>query len=100
MEGKQKFGLIEPFEMDYGSMKGITPEYAFALGVEWAMFRARLSTGRPFVTLCLPENRTRFVKMAERHSRFVEDRQTGCVDWTEIWVGDSISSESPSPEAM
>jgi len=44
-------------------------EYAFALGVEWAMFRAQMSTGRPFVTLCLPENRTRLVKLVERYDR-------------------------------
>jgi len=100
MKNKGKFELVEPFDTPKGSMKGITPEFAFALGVEWHAFRQKLLTGKPFTTFCLPENSTRFVKMAERHSRFVEDRQTGCVGWTEIWVGDSISSESLSPESM
>jgi hypothetical protein len=92
--------LVEPFEIDDGSLRGLLPEYVFALGVEWAMFRHRLACGVPFTTLCLPENRTRFVRMAERHSRFVEDRQTGCVGWTEIWVGDVISSEPPELTSM
>ena len=91
--------LIEPFDIDDGSLKGKTPEYAFALGVEWQLFRQQLLTGKPFKVLCLPENRTRFVKMAERHRRFVEDRQTACVDWSEIWVGDLISCEPLEPES-
>lgn len=99
-ENNAEFELVEPFDTPKGSMRGITPEYAFALGVEWHIFRQRLLTGIPFTTLCLPENAARFVKMAERHSRFVEDRQIGCVGWTEIWVGDSISYESLSPESM
>jgi hypothetical protein len=84
-----EFELIEPFDLDDGSLEEVTPKYAFALGVEWSLFRQKLLTGKPFTVLCLPENRSRFVDMAERHNRFVEDRQTGCVGWTEIWVGDS-----------
>jgi hypothetical protein len=96
MEEKQTFRLVEPFYIDNGLLKNVTPEYAFALGVEWAMFRAKLSTGRPFVTLCLPENRARFVRMAERNRRFVEDRQVTSGEWTEIWVGDPIACEAAS----
>ena len=80
--------LVEPFDVDDGSLVGLSPEYIFAMGVEWAMFRQRLSTGKPFTTLCLPENRQRFVAMAERNRRFVEDRQTACLGWFEVWVGD------------
>jgi len=90
--------LVEPFDIDDGSLKGLTPEYAFALGVEWQLFRQQLETGKPFKVLCLPQNRNRFVKMAERHRRFVEDRQTACVEWSEIWVGDLISYEPLGPE--
>ena len=64
-----KFGLVEPFEIDDGSLKGVSPEYAFALGADWQMFHQQLETGKPFKTLCLPENRIRFVAMAERHRR-------------------------------
>ncbi len=100
MDEKANFGLIEPFEVDNGELNGITPEYAFALGVEWAMFRTQLSIGKPFTFLCLPENRTRFVRMAERHRRFVEDRPTACVDWFQIWVGDFIGCEPLESEPM
>jgi hypothetical protein len=93
MSDKIEFGLVEPFEIDDGSLRHVSPEYAFALGVEWAMFREQLSTGKRFIALCLPENRTRFVRMAERHRRFVEDRPTACVDWIQIWIGDSIGCE-------
>jgi hypothetical protein len=96
MKNDSQFELIEPFEADDGSLRGLRPAYVFALGVEWAMFLQKLGAGTPFTTLCLPENRTRFVRMAERHNRFVEDRQTNCTGWIQIWVGDVISSESNS----
>src|SRR5215467_14335540 len=98
MKNSDEHGLVEPFDIDDGSLKGLTPEYAFALGVEWQLFRQQLETGRPFKILCLPENRRRLVAMAERHRRFVEDRQTACVDWFEIWVGDFISCGPLGPE--
>jgi hypothetical protein len=92
MNNSPEFGLIEPFETDNGSLKTVTPEYAFALGVEWAIFRQRLLVSdKPFRVLCLPENRERFVRMAERHKRFTEERRTACAGWFEIWVGDLIS---------
>jgi hypothetical protein len=91
MEKEQKFGLIDPFDINDGSLNDLTPEHAFALVVECQIFKQRFLTGKPFTMLCLPENRTRFVNMAESHRRFVEDRQTTCVDRSEIWVGDLIS---------
>ena len=84
------YDLIEPFDTDDGSLNGITPKEAFALGVEWLMFRRWLASGQPFKTLCLSNNAARLVRLAERHNRFVEDRQTGCDGWTEIWVGDYV----------
>jgi hypothetical protein len=98
MDHKQKFETVEQYDTPKCSMNGITPEYAFAMGAEWQVYRQKLQTGKPFTTLCLPENSARFVKMAERQNRFVEDRQIGC-GWTEIWVGDSISHKSPSSES-
>ena len=89
-----QYGLIEPFETDDGSLESISADYAFTLGVQWAMFRHQLlADQKPFRSLCLPENQERLVRMAERHNRFVEARQTGCDGWVEIWVGDPISSE-------
>jgi hypothetical protein len=98
-ENEGQFELAESFDIDDGSLEGLAAEKIFSMGVEWAMFRKQLSLGTPFRTICLPENRTRLVSMAERRRRFVEDRQTACVGWTEIWVGDPISYQSPSPES-
>lgn len=80
--------LIEPFDIDDGSLREVTAEYAFTLGVEWQIFRQRLDSGKPFTTFCLPENANRLVKMAERHNRFVEDRPNVAPGWTQIFVGD------------
>ena len=84
------FKLIESFETDEGSLNGISSETAFALGVEWQMFRQRLETGQPFRTLCLSLNAGRLVRLAERQHRFVEDRPTPWAGWSEIWVGDYV----------
>jgi hypothetical protein len=95
MKNSGQHSLVEPFDIDNGSLRAVNQEYAFALGVEWQLFRQQLLDGKPFKTLCLPENRDRLVALAERHRRFVEDRQTACVGWREIWVGDLIACEPP-----
>jgi hypothetical protein len=87
-EGKS--GLNEPFDIDDGSLEGLSLEQAFILGVEWQLFRQRLSSGKPFTTFCLPSNCQRLVKMAERKRRFVEDRPNVAPGWSEIYVGDCI----------
>ena len=84
------YNLIEPFDIDDGSLNGVSGKEAFALGVEWLMFRRRLQSGEPFKVLCLANNAARLVKMAERYNRFVEDRRTGCDGWREVWVGDYL----------
>ena len=77
------FGLIEPFETDDLSC---TPDCAFALGVEWEIFRQKLLAGGRFTDLVLNENARRIEAMCERHDRFVESHPI--VDgWTEIIVG-------------
>jgi len=86
------YELVEPFEADGNSLRGVSSEIAFTLGVEWQMFRQRLKTGQPFQTLCLSMNTQRLVKMAERHRRFVEDRPTPWPGWSEIWVGDNLAT--------
>jgi hypothetical protein len=85
------FELVEPFNSDGSSLNGVSSEVAFALGVEWQMFRQRLKTGQRFQTLCLAMNTNRLVKMAERQRRFVEDRPTPWAGWSEIWVGDYLA---------
>jgi hypothetical protein len=42
MEDKQASQLVEPFDLDHGSIKGATLEYAFALGAGWQLFRQGL----------------------------------------------------------
>jgi hypothetical protein len=85
------YELVEPFETDENSLRGVNSEIAFTLGVEWQMFRQRLKTGQPFQILCLSLNTSRLVKMAERQRRFVEDRPTPWPGWSEIWVGDYLA---------
>ena len=91
MENSGKFSLVEPFDVDDGSVEDLSGEYTFALGVEWQLFRQKLlNSERPFTTFCLPENAARLVKMAERHKRFVEDRPNVAQGWTQIYVGDYL----------
>lgn len=73
-----EYALVEPFDFD---------DPAFALGVEWAMFRARLLKGDPFATLCLSDNAERLCAMVERHGRFCEWSHL-CEGWARIVVGD------------
>ena len=86
----ENYELVEPFDIDDDSLDGVTAKEAFALGVEWLMFRRHLQGGQPFKVLCLSNNASRLVKLAERHNRFVEDRRTGCEGWSEVWVGDYL----------
>jgi len=99
MKNKEPFELVASFEVGDDSLAGLSPGYVFSLGVEWEIFRQRLSSGSPFVTLCLPENRTRFVNLAERPRRFVEDRPPTGTGWVEIWVGDRLSFVSSPPQS-
>ena len=87
---KAEFGLVEPFETDNGSLAGVSAEHAFALGVEWEMWRQRLKNGKPFTDLCLPHNTKRLVRMCERHRRNVEERLNVHPGWDEIYVGDYL----------
>jgi len=90
MKEKGNYEPVETFDMDDVSLVDLSPQLAFILGVEWQTFREKLKSGRPFTTLCLPQNTARLVKMAEHHDRFVEDRPNVFVGWTEIFVGDTI----------
>jgi hypothetical protein len=84
MKEQRNYDLVEPFDMDDATLVDISPQLAFVLGVEFQVFREKLKSGRPFTTLCLPQNTARLVKMAEHHERFVEDRPN-------IFVGDTIA---------
>ncbi|HEX3800247.1 MAG TPA: hypothetical protein VH413_16245 [Verrucomicrobiae bacterium] len=90
MDAENNFNLIDSFDIDDESLKGLTPQMIFALGVEWEQFRMLLKLGRRFRLLVLPANAERLVKMAERHGRFVESRPNICPGYTEVWLGDFL----------
>jgi hypothetical protein len=90
-ENGHKIESVDSFEADLDSLNGITGECAFAMGVEWSMFRERLKSGKPFTIRCLLANGSRLVKLAERQKRFVEDRPNISAGWTEIFVGDYLA---------
>jgi len=79
--------FVEPFEIDDGSLGRLTPEYAMALGVEWQLFRQRSKAKATLKTLC--------VGLGEIHKSSFDDRQTGSTEWSEVRVGDLISSTQP-----
>jgi hypothetical protein len=80
--------LVEPFDIDDGTIDGLSSQLCFALGVEWGNFRARIIAGEQFTDLCLSANAPRLAALAERHGRFVEHHQQ-CDGWSEIFVGAS-----------
>jgi hypothetical protein len=86
MESNANSEIVEPFNVD-DSLNGLSAEQAFALGIEWQMFRERLKTGQPFSTLCLSINASRLVKMAKSQHRPVEIRSTPWEAWSELRVG-------------
>ncbi len=83
----ESHGLVEPFETE--DLAGTDAEFAFALGVEWAMFRQRLKTEERFTDLVIAQGADRLVRMAERNGRFVEHHPY-CDGWTKIIVGDYL----------
>ena len=81
-----EYQISEPFDTD-GSFDELSKEQCFALGAEWAAFRARLLTSEKFTSLCHTANARRLSAMAERHGRFAEHRHYAD-GWSLIFVGD------------
>jgi hypothetical protein len=79
------YGLIEPFETE--DLMEASADLAFALGVEWAMFRHRLLNEGRFTELVISHGSVRLVRMVERHNRYVECHPY-CDGWDQIVVGD------------
>lgn len=79
------WGLTDPFDIDDGSLDGLTPEQAFVFGVEWGMLFQSLDEEESrlvFVNIHT-ENAERLVRLCRRKGRepMVIDRGGG---WTEI----------------
>jgi signal-transduction protein with cAMP-binding, CBS, and nucleotidyltransferase domain len=85
-ESETSFGLIEPFDIDDGSLNAISRQECFCLGAEFMAFRQRLEKGSAFTDYFLADNAARLTKMAERAQRFVESRPAE-KGWTLITVG-------------
>lgn len=69
---------IEPFDIDDDELAGIRPQVVFCLGVEWAILREQLDTGRELSCTIHTENVERVRKMCQRRGRQFEI--TPCTD--------------------
>jgi hypothetical protein len=79
--------LAESFDIDDNNLEHLSPQEAFALGVEWAIFFKRLKSNEPIRDFCLANNSHRLEKLAERMGRSSECRSTSAPNWAEIWIG-------------
>lgn len=73
-------------DFDDRGLENVTPQEAFALGVEWAIFFKRLKSSEPIRDFCLANNARRLEKLAERMGRSSESRATSAPNWSEIWI--------------
>jgi hypothetical protein len=91
--GMMQHKLVGSFDIDDGSLDSLGRAECFVLGVEWAMFQARILAGERFITACHSSNAPRLSALAERHGRFVEHhvQQDG---WSQIFVGASVAASS------
>ncbi len=90
-----EYQLVESFNVDDGSLNGLTNDHCFCLRVEWAKFHDRIMAGEQFTELCHTANAQRLSAMAERHGRFVEHHRCS-KDWSRIIVGANRASSNQS----
>jgi hypothetical protein len=96
----ESWALIDPADVDHGELNGLSPQACFILGAEWEAFASRLATGKPFTAVINAENTTRLVAMAERHSRFVEERPNHAPGWATVWVGGTLGANKRPIDVM
>ena len=89
----QTHALSGCLDMDDGNLEHLSPQEAFALGVEWAIFFKRLKKGDPIRDFCLANNARRLEKLAERMGRSCESRSTSAPNWAEIWIEGAEQSQ-------
>jgi hypothetical protein len=80
------FRLIEPFDIDDDELEGTSAQECFSMGVEWQMFREKLSDGQAFACLVTFGNAQRLMELAKRNNRFAESVPIDDY-WTQITVG-------------
>ncbi len=78
--------MIESFEIDDDSLKGLCPKECFTLGVEWQMFLERIKSGEVGLFIVHAVNAPRIQSMGERHGIFCEWHPTLDI-WAEIILG-------------
>ena len=83
------YDISENLDIDDESLKHVSPQEAFALGIEWAIFFKRLKSRAPIRDVCLAKNAHRLEKLAERMGRTVRCRSTTAPRWAQIWIGGS-----------
>ena len=73
------FGLVEPFDIDDGSLEGLSPVDSFVLGVEWQMVNGQLEAQEGFERPIHSRNATRIKRACiRRRRRFVcQDEMDG-----------------------
>lgn len=90
MPDEVNYGLVEPFDVDDGSLDGFSPQEIFCFGVEWEMFRQKLKdTPRSFTEQIHSANVQRLLAMCKRHERSAIRRLVGddYMDWCLLDVG-------------
>ena len=92
----QTHDLSGCLDIDDDGLEQLTPQEAFALGVEWAIFFKRLKNGDPIRDFCLANNARRLEKLAERMGRTSESRATSAPNWSEIWIDGSAATREVS----
>ena len=80
------FQLVEPFDIDGDELEGTSSQECFSMGVEWQMFREKLSDGQAFDCLVLYGNAQRLIELAKRSNRFAESVPIDDY-WTHLTVG-------------
>lgn len=99
------FNLIEPFDIDDGSLTGFSEQLIFTLGVEWVKWLVNITHNKVRTDICLEQNAPRLIRLLERHGFYCEDRPfpfqdisgKACNQWRQIWVGARIQHKPVAP---
>lgn len=77
--------LVEPFDVDDGSLSALSGAQCFALGVEWAMCRNEMAQGkRLFPATVHADNAQRVAAMAHRNGYVATIRGLADSGWVAI----------------
>lgn len=80
-----EYELVQPFDIDDGSLDDVDPKLAFCFGFEWHRFYVSLKHDCALIHHVHADNAARLVKLAERHGRKATVRWLND-DWKTIRV--------------